>query len=136
MPIFILFQNKTEGTPILKLAMVKRFRYTYHRYTYHRYTYHMHTIGRTGPQYVYRIEGLIRILLFVQVWMIKYCFHNLEICQKIYKMYLLPWAAHMAKNWKSISEICLRHPLFYLLHVYCLFGTTVLFWNSLVGLFI
>ena len=24
---------------------------------------------------------------------------------------LLPWAAHMAKNWKCISEIGLRHPL-------------------------
>ena len=94
--------HTTVGTPILKLAMLKRFRYTYHRYTYH-----MHTIGRTGPQYVYRIEGLIRILLFVQVWMIKYCFHNLEICQKIYKMYLLLWAAHI--RWVSVVEFHLQH---------------------------
>ena len=28
---------------------------------------------------------------------------------------LLPWAANMAKNWKSISIIGLRHPLFHLL---------------------
>ena len=27
----------------------------------------------------------------------------------------LPWAAHRAKNWKSLSEIGLRHPLLYLL---------------------
>ena len=27
---------------------------------------------------------------------------------------LLPWTAHMAKNWKSISEIGLRQPLLYL----------------------
>ena len=30
-------------------------------------------------------------------------------------VWLWPWAAHMAKNWKSISEIGLRHPLLYLL---------------------
>ena len=28
---------------------------------------------------------------------------------------LLPWAAQMARNWKSMSEIGLRHPLLYLL---------------------
>ena len=28
---------------------------------------------------------------------------------------LLPWAAYMAENWKSLSEIGLRHPLLYLL---------------------
>ena len=28
---------------------------------------------------------------------------------------VLPWAAHMAKNWKSISETGLRYPLLYLL---------------------
>ena len=34
---------------------------------------------------------------------------------------VLPWAAHMAKNWKFISEIELRHPLLYLLcSVHCL----------------
>ena len=66
--------------------------------------------------------------------MIKYCFHNLKICHQIYQIYLLPWAAHMSKNWKSISEIW--HPLFNLLCVYCLFGTTVLFWNSPVDIFI
>ena len=28
---------------------------------------------------------------------------------------LLPWAAHRAENWKSMSQIGLRHPLLYLL---------------------
>ena len=32
--------------------------------------------------------------------------------------HLLPWAAHLAKNWRSISEIGLRHPLLYLLCEY------------------
>ena len=47
-------------------------------------------------------------------------------------MSIMPWAAHMAKNWKSMSEIGLRHPTIYFVVLIYLYTepTGVVYWAS------
>ena len=59
-----------------------------------------------------------QVRTFLSVYLAKKSVGNAqsqEVYFTIFFFLLLPWAAHMAKNWKSISEISLRHPLLYLL---------------------